>query len=172
MGLLLQVYLCSCSLNIDLVVDVLEIRPVDATLTFWDLILMTQATDITVKKYDLVTDILYYGIQGSSGDGKSPAIYRSSVSGAVAFRPELRVWGRDNGNRTARRVDAMYFYPQLATNTTTGVTSIVNKMAFNLSAVLPMEMPPTDCNEAVGQFFNLLYTARMKDVFRIGYAET
>lgn len=132
---------------------------------------MANATDITVKKYDLATDILYFGVQGSSGDGKSPAIYRSSVSGAVAFRPEMRVWARDNGTRTARRIDAVYTFPQLSTNTTTGVTSIVNRYGFNLSAVMPMEMPPTDCNEAVAQFFHLLNHARMKDVFRVGYAE-
>lgn len=131
---------------------------------------MSNQTNLTVKKYDGTTDIVFTALVPSSGD-KTPAIWRcESVGSAAAHKPFLRMQAQPNGAGNARWVKTEFVYPVTATNTTTGVTSVIGKVSLNASAVLPLDVPDATIREAIAQSINLL-KALSADVAN-GYAPT
>jgi len=122
----------------------------------------TQA-NITVKKNDGITDILYTGVQPSSGDNV-PAIWKSlTVGSAQAHQPELRCSARGlSGGK--REVTWTFSYPSIATNSTTTLTSVVFKEFARATFTLDPQAPNADVNETVAQFMNLLASAHAKAV--------
>lgn len=133
---------------------------------------MPSMANITVKKNDGTTDIVWTGVCPSSGDGV-PAIWRSETVGSAPMHyPTLEVRSRFNGQKTARRVDSNFVYPQIATDTTTSLVSVVNRATFQSSAAIPMGMPAADIAEAVSQYANLLTAALIKDTHKSGFAPT
>lgn len=124
-------------------------------------------TDLTVKKNDDTTDILWSAISASPGDG-SPAVWKSKTVGAApAHQPEIRLMSKEGSNGKTRVQRITAFYPQIAVNTTTGITSIINvaRATFELSA--DKSMPSSDVNEFVSQLFNIFDHATFK-----GYVKT
>lgn len=133
---------------------------------------MPNISDLTVKRYDGTTDAIYVAKVGSSGDS-SPAIYRwDAFAASQAFRPELKIWSRASGDRLSRIVEAAFFYPQLYTETTTGLSKVANRARFNGKWVMPMDMPTADLNEFAAQFGNLFDHSQMVDTIRTGFAFT
>lgn len=133
---------------------------------------MASLANITVKKNDGTTDIVWTGVCPSSGDGV-PALWRSeTVGSAPGHKPTLELSTRYNGARTARRIDGKFIYPQIATDSTTGLTTVVNRVVANISMAVPDACPTTDINEAVSQMFNLLVSTLVKDSFKTGFAPT
>jgi hypothetical protein len=131
---------------------------------------MPQMADITVKKADGSTDIIYVAQSPSAGDSQ-PAVWRATAAGAApAFQPELRLWTKSNGPKTARRVYFEFTYPQTATDTTTSLTSVVNKEIASGSCLLPNEVPTTQSAEFAAQFGNLLASALIKSCMSSGFA--
>lgn len=132
---------------------------------------MPNLADITVKKNDGTTDIVYTGVVPSAGD-KSPAIWRSnSVGTAQAHKPELLVSGQFNGPRTARRLTIKYFYPSLVTGSD-GRTSVSDRAIADVTVTLPQGMADTDINEFGSQFVNLLASSLGRSMVKSGYAAT
>lgn len=128
--------------------------------------------NITVKKNDGTTDIVYTAVAQSAGD-KSPAVWRSnSVGAAAAHHPELRLSSQSNGTQTARRVNGSYSYPSLVTSTDTGITSVGDRFNLTVSGVIPLNMTDADLAEAVSQSLNLFASTLMKDSFKAGFAPT
>lgn len=128
---------------------------------------MATATNITVKKNDGTTDVVYTSISPSPGDN-SPAVWRSqSIGSAVAHQPELRVAAGNTG-KNARRVRGTYMYPQIATNTTTGLTTVVDKAFGSFEVVEPRSMTAADINEFASQFANLVASALIKQCLKEG----
>jgi hypothetical protein len=126
--------------------------------------------DITVKKNDGATNIVWTALSPSSGDGVH-AVWRSETVGTAAgHKPMLETWSRFNGNRTARRFDMSGIYPQIATDSTTGLVSVINKAPFNASFLLPLGMPATDTNEFVAQMSNLIVSTLIQSCIKSGYA--
>ncbi len=133
---------------------------------------MPQLADITVKKNDGTTDITYTGVTPSSGN-ESPAVWKStSVGSAPAHQPELRLTAADASNGTRRRVRGTYNYPQIATNSTTGVTSVVNSVSCDFNFNFPKAMSQSDINEASAQFGNLIDAALIQACLKAGYSAT
>lgn len=131
---------------------------------------MPALANITVKKNDGTTDITYTGVVPSSGDG-TPAVWRSATVGtAPAHQPELRVSAREGGNGKNRVVRVTYQYPQIATNSTTGVTTVIEKAALSVELTVPKNMAQTVIDEFASQGANLLASALLKDVAKSGYA--
>lgn len=129
---------------------------------------MPQLANVTVKKNDGTTDIVWTGVVPSGGD-KSPAVWRSNTVGtAMSHRPEFRTVSRENGTGTGRRVDASFVYKTLAT--ADGVTTAVSQLPISISALVPKDMPDADVLEAVSQCFNLLDNDLIKSQFTSGYA--
>jgi len=128
--------------------------------------------NIVIKKADGTTDITYTAVVPSAGDS-SPAIWQcQSVGTAAMHYPSLEVKSRWNGQKTARRVDFVYVYPQIATDTTTSLTSVVNRMVLNGSFLVPTAVPTATAAEWAAQGPNLLASALLKSVWNPGYSPT
>ncbi len=131
---------------------------------------MPAIADIVVKKNDNTTNITYSGVVPSSGDGV-PAIWKSqSVGSAVGFQPELRVSAKPAQNGQYREHRASFFYPQLKTDTTTGVISVHRKLMGTASWMTPVDMAATDVAEASAQFANLIASTLVRSLINSGYS--
>lgn len=133
---------------------------------------MPTMANITVKKADGTTDVVYTALQGSSGDGVAAVWRNETVGSAAGHKPVVSMASRWNGPRTARRVDASFVYPQIATDTNTGLTSVVNKVPVTISAVVPAAVPDATVAEAIAQAINLFDSTLFVDSFKAGYAPT
>lgn len=133
---------------------------------------MPSMANITVKKNDGTTDIVWTAATPSAGDNV-PAIWRSeTVGSAPAHYPTLELRTRYNGQKTARRADINFVYPQIATDSTTSLVSVVNRLPIQTTAAVPMGMPASDINEAVAQYANLLKDALIQASLKAGFAPT
>lgn len=130
---------------------------------------MPNMANITIKKNDGVTDVIYTAVVPSAGD-KSPAVWRNNTVGtAASHRPEFKSVSRDNGTGTARRVDFSAVYPYTVTGTD-GKIVVADKFTFSCSCLVPKGMPDTDVNEAASQTLNLMAATLIKDTVKAGYA--
>jgi len=133
---------------------------------------MPAAANITVKKADGTTDIVWTAIAASGGD-KSPAVFRSeTAAGTQGQRPVLQVSARSNAAGDVRRIDISGSFPGVYTNTTTSQTEIRSKMTVQASFAVPQNVTSTDINEFAAQIPNLLASALMKSVIGAGFAPT
>lgn len=133
---------------------------------------MPSMANITVKAANGTTDVVYTAMAPSSGDGVA-AVWRNEAAGsAAAFKPSFSLVSKYNGNKTARRMNATYYMPQTATDTTTSLTSVVNSVPITFSVALPLEVPQTVIDEAVHQLTNLLASTLVRDALKAGFAPT
>jgi hypothetical protein len=77
-----------------------------------------------------------------------------------------------NGNRTARRIDLSFKYPQAVTDSTTSVVSVANTVPLSMSITIPLGVPDSIVAEAVAQATNLLHSTLIVDSLKAGYAPT
>jgi hypothetical protein len=133
---------------------------------------MPNLAAITIKKHDGTTDITYTGKQPSAGDG-APAVWRSdTVGSAISHQPELRLTAREGGKGSKRALRGTYVYPQISTNSTTGVTSVIDKAMASVDVTFPKGMASVDVQEFAFQFTNLLASALVKECFAEGVSAT
>lgn len=133
---------------------------------------MPNLADIVVKKNDGTTNITFVGLVPSSGNDV-PAIWKStSVGSAPAHQPEFRLLSKDADNGGKRAMRATYVYPQISTNTTTGVTSVVDSIFATADFKIPKSMAQVDINEAAAQFGGLMASALIQAALKAGYAPT
>lgn len=130
---------------------------------------MPTLANITVKKKDGTTDIVYTGLSRAAGD--VPSVHRAlTVGTADAHRPEFRLVSRDSKGGKSRAMRATYQYPQISTDTTTGVTSVVGTARASVDWDMPKDMASVDKGEFAYQFANLVASALMKQAVDEGYA--
>lgn len=126
---------------------------------------MPTAANVTVKKNDGTTDILYTLQQGASGD--NPAQWYGPALGATsATRPELRFTHKRQASQPSKtRVVATFMMPYPVVNTTTGVTSVERRLIHKMESTFDGDIPTTTIDESVSQFVNLLVAlkASMKE---------
>lgn len=131
---------------------------------------MPSLADITVKKNDGTTDIVYTGVAPSSGDN-TPAVWKSQTIGtAGAHQPEFRLTSREANQGSKRALRSTFVYPQIATDSTTSITSVVNRAMASTDWTMPKDMTATDVNEFVSQYANLLASTLLKSCVKAGYA--
>lgn len=131
---------------------------------------MPTMANITVKKNDGTTDIIYTGQSPSSGDGV-PAVWKAtSVGTAQSHQPEFRLAAREGSKGAKRNLRSTYQYPSIATNSTTGLTSVYDRATFDGNWSIPKGMPTADVNEFVSQVANLLVATLIKDCVKAGYS--
>lgn len=132
---------------------------------------MPNLANITIKKNDGTTDIVWTGKVPSSGD-KNPALWKSdTVGSAPAFRPSFSLESMFNGTKSARRLNWEFRYP-VTTVDAGGKTVVANVAIGSGSFLLPQGMTDADLNEAVSQHANLLVSVLIKDCFKTGYSAT
>lgn len=133
---------------------------------------MAALANYTLKKNDGTTDILWTGIQPSSGDG-TPAIWKSqTVGNAPAHQPEMRLFGREGNNGGSRVLRLTAFYPSLSTNSTTGLTTAYTRNRFVGEWTLDKNSPQTDIDEFVSQLAYMLNGTGFKAYIKSGYSAT
>lgn len=131
---------------------------------------MSSIANITIKKNDGTTDITFTGIQPSSGDG-TPAVWKSqTVGSAPAHQPEFRLTSREAKRGVSRALRSTFMYPQIATNSTTGITSVVEKAMASTDWEIPKSMTQADINEFASQYANLLAATLIKSCVKEGYS--
>jgi hypothetical protein len=133
---------------------------------------MPSMADIVVKKADGTTDVTFNALAPSSGD-TVPSVWRQE---AMATQPNLKAtcslragW---NGPRDARRVQMDFVYPFTATDTTTGLTSVIARIPIQVVATVPQLVTDAVISEAVAQCGNILDHALIQSCFKAGYAAT
>ena len=129
---------------------------------------MPQMSDITVKKNDGTTDLVYVQQTASAGD-KSPAVWKGTSTLAPLFRPELRVQSEWNGPRTARRVTGVFVYPFTATGSD-GRQVITDKEVGRFELTVPQGVSTSETDEAASQYAHLIASTLIKSVLKTGYA--
>lgn len=133
---------------------------------------MPAAANITVKKSDGTTDIVWTSIAASGGD-KSPAYFRSdTAAGTVGQKPVMSVSARSNAAGDVRRVDFSVSFPGVYTNSSTGQTEVRSKMTMTGSFAVPQNVAATDINEFSAQVPNLIASALIKSTIAAGFAPT
>lgn len=133
---------------------------------------MPSGSNITIKKDDNTTDIVYTFTVPSSGDN-TPAVWKSATVGsAQAHQPELRLSAGEADNGASRRLRSTFQYPQIATDSTTSLVSVVNRASASVEWKFPKGMTQTDINEFASQFANLLDDTVVKACIKAGYSAT
>lgn len=133
---------------------------------------MAALANITVKKNDGVTDIVYTGLSPSSGDGVQAVWKSQTIGSAPNHQPEFRLGAREASSGQKRALRSTYVYPQIATDTTTNTTSVVNSAFASTDWNFPKGMTQSDINEFVSQYANLLVSTLVKDCVKSGYSAT
>lgn len=129
---------------------------------------MPTLSNITVKKADGTTDVVYTALQPASGN--LPAIFRNNTVGAtLAERPTLLIKAMDNGTKQSRRVRVDFSWPLVSTDSGGRVVP-AGRMAGEASVVIPQNQDAATIKEQAHQFANLIGSAIIKACFDEGYA--
>lgn len=134
---------------------------------------MPAMANLTVKKADETTNIVYDALTGAAGDG-SKAVWRQDTGAAagmpVGHRATFEMSTTDNGPRTARRAQLTYKRPYSTQNSVTTKYEASDSFVLNATAVLPKAIPASELAESVHQACNILAQTLLKDALKAGYA--
>lgn len=132
---------------------------------------MPSMANITVKKADGTTDIVYTAASPSSGD-TVPAIWRQNGPTTLGFRPKFSLLLRDNAAKNGRVYDGYLEFPVTQTDTGSGLTSLAAKVFVRFNGTLPTNVPLADVKEAIYQGGNLFVSSLVRAACEEGYAPT
>lgn len=133
---------------------------------------MPNMADITVKKADGTTDVVYTAMTPSSGDGVAAQWRAEAAASTVAFKPRLEMRSRANGAKTARRVDTHFVMPVTQLDSGSGITTVSGQIPISTSALIPINVSDSWVNEAVNQWANLMKASLIISAHKTGYAPT
>lgn len=130
---------------------------------------MPTLSNITIKKYDATTDVIYVAVASAASDGVA-AEYQNQTGFAIpSHRPTFKVSTRPNGKNTSRRVTASLVWP-LTTTDISGKVVRSGSVNGEFSMVLPQDVDQAVVREAHQQFAKLLASSPLKDVMDTGFA--
>lgn len=130
---------------------------------------MPTLANITVKKADGTTDVIYTAVAGAAGDN-TPALFRNNTIGTtLAERPTLLIRSLSNGPKTARRINVDYSWP-ITSQDAGGNKTITGRMTGNASCLVPQNQDVAAIAEQAHQFSNLIGSAIVKACFNEGFA--
>lgn len=129
---------------------------------------MAQQTNITVKKYDGVTDVVYSAVLPASGS--TAAVWRAPTLGtAQAHQPELRIKSSKNKSGSVQRVEGVMVYPEIITGAD-GSKTIANKVIVSVNVTNPTGMALTAVQEGITQALNAFASGHVKTQAIEGFA--
>lgn len=126
---------------------------------------MPQATNLTVKKADGTTDILWTLMNPAGGDGIPASFQSLTVGNFPAARPEIRVSGRSTKTGRALRITMQYPNVQTVGGQALASPGTVVSMEVQVKA----DQPTLDTTEAAAQFANLIKTPLIQSCLNSGY---
>lgn len=136
---------------------------------------MPTMANMTVKKNDGSTDIVYDAKSGSGGDS-SPARWRQDTGQASAmpngFRPVVEVTSKANGARTTRQVRVKFTYPWVVQDAGSLLYSRESECLFDGIWHVPVNMPQSTIDEFASQCANLLDHSLLVSAVKEGFAPT
>ncbi len=136
---------------------------------------MPAMANLTVKKFDGVTDIVYDAVAASGGDG-SPAVWRQDTGANAALpiglRNVFKLWTVSNGPKTARQAKFNFVAPYALQDSTTTRYSASDRIVLDGIMTVPMAIPSGNINESIYQACNLLAAQLVKQAAAAGYAPT
>lgn len=133
---------------------------------------MPSMANITVKKADGTTDIVWTAAVPSAGDS-SAAVWRSNtVSTIMGHRPKLSLLLRDNANKNGRVFKGEVTFPHTFTDTGSGKVSLVATTPIRWEGTLPAGVPLSELKEAIYQAGNLFVSALLRAALEEQYAPT
>lgn len=130
---------------------------------------MPAFANITIKKRDGTTDVIYTGVQPAAGDRSNAVWENQTIGTARSHRPTLRAKSQDNGAKTARRVDLAFDWPQTTTGSD-GRVYVTDRASHKGSTVVPTNMTTANVEEFAYQMGNLYAAALIKSMHVDGYA--
>lgn len=128
---------------------------------------MPKIANITVKKADGTTDIIYVADTPSAGD-RSPATWSVKNAVARALRTTLSFLSQWNGQRSGRRCTVVAKFPVI--REINGVSTVVATIPAELTILIPQLVLDAEASEAVIQFGNLVRSQLISDSLIAGYA--
>lgn len=129
---------------------------------------MAAMADLTVKKYDGTTNIVYVAKTGAAGNGQ-PALWRAdSVSTTPAMCPTFSLSAAPNAKGTTRIMKYEFDLPVL--QLVNGVQTIVGHQKGNGVIPVLQNADWDQVKEGIAQQLNLLATALVRTSVLEGYA--
>lgn len=131
---------------------------------------MAAIANITIKKADGTTDVVYTALTGAPGDG-TPAKWRNEdVTLPIGQRASLTALAKPNGKADARQVQIRVRRPVV--RMVNSVPVLIGTIPFEVNATLGEQYTQAELDEAIAQALNLTAVAAIRDVFKTGYAPT
>lgn len=124
---------------------------------------MPTLADITVKKYDNTTDIVWKGINPNGGDG-GRSLFRPDVAFAstpTGFRPVFMTSQRTSAQGRVSQIDAAYPHTYVETNT--GLIRMIRGVTMKVILTVDPGVPFATQSEGAYQLLNLAASASIKD---------
>lgn len=129
---------------------------------------MAAIANITIKKADGTTDVVYSALTGAPGDG-TPAKWRNEdVTLPIGQRANLTAITKANGRENARQVQIRVRRPVV--RSVNSVPTLIGTIPFEINATLGEQYTQAEIDEAVAQALNFAAVAAIRDVFKTGYA--
>lgn len=124
--------------------------------------------NITIKKADGTTDVVYTQIVVSTGDSVD-AIWRSETSATLrGNRWTAKMRSRDNGPKTGRRVEVDFNATILAT--VDGREVVLHNIPIKATALVPNMVTEAEASEAVHQGLNFVGNVAIRVATAAGIA--
>lgn len=128
---------------------------------------MPTMANITVKKADGTTDIIYTALAGSSGENVA-AVWRQEDAGKpAALRPSLKFSAKAGANGR-RAMEMLHVRP--ITRTVDGALVQVGTHTVRVIGTVTFTDTQSEVNEAISQGINLADSALIVAAFQEGYA--
>lgn len=131
--------------------------------------IMPSLANITIKKADGTTDVVYTAVAGAAGDNNAAIFRNNTVGTTLAERPTLLVKSTNNANKTARRIRVDFSWP-LVTTDSGGNKTVIGRATGDCSFLAPQNQDASVIKEQAYQFGNLIASAMVKASFEEGYA--
>lgn len=122
---------------------------------------MAALANITVKKADGTTDVVYTAIVGATGDKTDARWANRTVGTTPAEQPQLSMRSEYNGNSTARRMTVSYKWPMVQQDAG-GNTVVRGGMVASATVTIPQNQASAVIKEQAYQFVNLLASTLIK----------
>lgn len=133
---------------------------------------MPTMANITVKKNDGTTDVIYTAVQPAGGPAV-PAVWKNQTVGTSSGQqPEFRCSSKEarSGGFNFSEVRLSYKYPRSVSNSTTGEITLSEGFSGTASFRLNQQMLVAEVNEGAAQLANLIASALIKSVLQSGRA--
>ena len=132
---------------------------------------MPNMANITVKKADGTTLVVFNAASPSAGD-LSPAVWRqNAASGIIGHRPKVTLVVRDNAAKTGRVFQSAGSFPITHTDTN-GKVTLLATVPLRFEGTLPAGVTDSQLEEAVIQYGNVVCSDLFRAALKEQYAPT